>query len=308
MSKTVYKYILEVLKEGSFSKAADKLYIAQPSLSRSIIDLENRLGVKIFDRSKKYIILTPAGERLVSYIEKLQQLESELMADLEAIKGLDNHAINVGVISWELPVFLPKIIQEFKNNYPNIEINLSINHSVKLEELLVKDDLDVAIINGPANNKNLEYLEIYSSNIIIIANRDSELVKRLNISKENKSVNNIVRMKDIEHENFILLRGNTRLGQLSRTILHHSYGADPKSIIDVANVNSAINMVSIGMGLSFIPDLFVNSEGIAEENVCFFSIDKSNFQLPLWIIFKKDKSQNPGIKNFIDFVYQNYKA
>lgn len=308
MNKTIYKYILEILKEGSFSKAADNLYISQPSLSRSIIDLENRLGVKIFDRSKKYIVLTPAGERLVSYIEKSQQLEMELLSDLEAMKKLDSQAINVGVISWKLPVFLPRIIQEFKNNYPNVEINMSINHSVKLEGQLVKDDLDVAIINGPANNKSLEYLELYSSNIIIIANNDSKLVKRLNISKENKADGNIIHMKDIEHENFILLRENTRFGQLSRNILHHYYGAEPKNIIDVANVNSAINMVSIGMGLSFIPDLFVKSGSIDQDNTCYFSIDKSNFKMPLWIIFKKDKAKEPNIKNFIDFVYQNYKT
>lgn len=69
------KYIIEIAKERSFSKAAEKLYIAQPSLSRYIINLEDKLGVKIFDRSKMPLEITEAGEKLIEYIYKCRELE-----------------------------------------------------------------------------------------------------------------------------------------------------------------------------------------------------------------------------------------
>ncbi len=306
MDKVIYQYILEILKERSFSKAASNLYIAQPSLSRAIINFENKLGVKIFDRSKNHIEITPAGEKIVSYIQMLQQLEKELVSDLELIKNANNRAINIGVISWKLPVFLPRVVPEFSARYPNIKVNLSINHSLKLESQLINDDLDIAIINGPIQNNSLKYLMLYSSNIVIIANSDSKLGKTFDLPGEKKDANKTIKMKDIANEDFVLLRNNTRIGQLSRNILHH-YNIEPKNIIDVANVNSAIEMVSIGMGLSFIPDLFVKSEAIDKENICHFSIDKSSFKLPLLIVYKEDSMQNPNIKNFVDFVYNNYK-
>lgn len=305
MNKPVYEYILEIAKEGSFSKAANNLYISQPSLSRTIINLENKLGVEIFDRSKINIQLTIAGEKLVEYIQKSNALEKEFLSEIELIKCSKNQEINIGVISWKVPIFLPKIIPDFKTNFPNIKVNLTIDDSLSLENMLEKDELDVAIINGPVYNKNLEYRKLYSSNIIVMTNNNSNIFKE-QLKTNNKISDKNLNLKDFENETFVILKADFRLGQIARNIFHN-YNINPKNILEVANVNLAINMISIGMGISFIPDSFVKNNIIEDQNLCFFSLDKRDFELPLVVTYKKKKSNYASIKNFINFVYENYK-
>lgn len=305
-NKTIYKYILEILKEGSFSNAAENLYISQPSLSRAIINYEKKLDTKIFDRSGKTIKLTLEGEKVLVFLHEYEQLENKLYADIRTMKSINNENknIDIGIISWKVPIFLPKIVPEFKKTYPDIKTTLTINNSVTLENLVANDDLDVAIINGPIRNENLESLELYTSNLVIVANKN---ISDNYITMGNKNnTYQVINPKDLENENFILLRDYTRLGQITRNILYHNNVTSP-TIIDVDNANSAIEMVNVGIGFTFIPEYLAKTGNIDVENINVFTIDKSTYSVPLVIAYKKHKIKNSSINSFIDFVYTNYK-
>lgn len=307
MIRIIYQYILEILKEGSFSGAANNLYISQSSLSRTIINYEKKLNTKIFDRTSNPIVLTLAGEKVLEYLQKSNELEKKLQLELKLFnsQGNDDYVVKIGIISWKVPIFLPKIIPEFRKMFPDIESTLTINDSVSLENLVSEDKLDVAIVNGPIKNKNLSSRELNTSKLVIIASDEisSKIGRKLDRGNDYRTVN----PKDIDNENFILLREDTRVGYISRSILNH-FNVQPGNIIDVDNLNSAINMVYVNIGFTFVPEYLVLNNSIDISKINIFTLDKSNFTLPLVITYKKDKINNPNIKRFVDFVFENYKV
>lgn len=304
MDKIYYQYIKEIIKEGSFSKASNNLYISQPSLSRSILTLEKKLGIHIFDRSKPHLELTLEGEKYLNYLEKSINLKNEFIEEVNILNNSKSREINIGVIPWKSPVFLPRIIPDFKIKYPNIKVNLTMDNSTNLENLLEKDELDAVVIIGPINNNSLEFREIYSSNIVIMTNKDSRINKEFNKSNDILS-NKKLKMKELENENFVLVKNNVRYGRVTRNIFHQ-FNINPKNIFEVANLDYAINMVSIDMGLSFIPECYAKNNAVQYQNICFFPIDESKVELNLIVVYKKENKDYPTVKNFINFVYNNY--
>lgn len=277
------RYIIEIAKQKSFSKAAEKLYIAQPSLSRYIINLEDRLGIEIFDRSKFPIEITEAGEKLIEYIYKFRELEGELMSELSRLKNNDDKTeVRIGIVPWRIPVFLPKIIPVFTKTYPNINVVLTEDVSPKLENLVLDDRIDVCVINGPVINKNLEFQQLSSENIILVVPRNSKIALDNYDFNKNQYLNSYIDIKALEKEKFILLNENFRLGKISRQIFKH-HNIYPKDIIEVSHMNTAISMSSVGLGLTFMPESGVNRQTSEDNSPLYFSIGEPSFDFPLVI-------------------------
>lgn len=306
MKNLIYEYILEILKLGSFSKAADNLYISQPSLSRAIKSYESKLGIRIFSRAGNKISLTPAGEVLLKYLDNVQQLEKKLKLDLKAVTTIDsaNDVLNIGIISWKVPLFLPKIIPEFQTDFPEIKVAPTITDSVSLENKLNHDLLDVAILNGPITSKKLSSVELYNSKLMVLAN-NSVAVKYLPKKTSGPGKYPILKLKEIEAERLILLNEGFRIDLLTKRMFKH-FGVVPQNVIRVDSINSAISLVNVDMGLTFIPEYFIRNNMIDLTINSVFEIEKSSFSLPLNIVFKPENLLNPTIKSFIDYVYERY--
>lgn len=135
----LYKYFYEVAKYKSYTQAATNLYVSQPSLSYSIKSLENQLGYKLFERTNNKLELTTNGKKL---FETLQPMVNELMK-IESIPKIKNKRIGV-LAAWSV-TSLPKILFEFSNEYPNIEIEYITGDNESLANFLEKGDVDLII-------------------------------------------------------------------------------------------------------------------------------------------------------------------
>lgn len=300
------KYIIEIAKERSFSKAAEKLYIAQPSLSRYIINLEDKLGVKIFDRSKMPLEITEAGEKLIEYIYKCRELEREFLSEINRIKNKKSETeISIGIVPWRIPVFVPKIIPAFSEAYPNINVVITEDVSPNLENDVLNDKIDVCIINGPVINKNLEFHKLSSEKLILLVPKNSKVAADNYDFDKNQYKNSYIDIKSLENEKFVLLKENFRLGQISREIFKH-HNINPKNIIEVSHMSTAMSMSSAGLGFTFIPESGIDRLSSGNNCLCF-SIGQPSFGFPLVIAYKKEKYNNPNVRKFIDFVRENYK-
>ena len=134
------KYVYEVYKTRSFSKAAANLYISQPSLSATIKKIEARLGTPIFDRSTSPIMLTECGEKYIHYVEHLMDMENEFenyLNDFEALSNLFASYV------------LPPLLSGFMGKYPSIEVKMTESTTGDLEKQLFSGSLDLVIDNYP---------------------------------------------------------------------------------------------------------------------------------------------------------------
>lgn len=303
MDEIKLDYIMEIARQKSISKAAKNLFIAQPSLSRYVINLEKRLGVKLFDRSHAPLELTEAGHLMVRYIQQSEALKENFFNELEEHKESACTEIKIGVVPWRMPVFLPKIVPEFMSKHHNVNVIIKEGVSQDLETAVLADQIDACVVNGPQNNQSLEYRVLNYEKIVLAVPRNSEVAKN-NYDFAN-DIYRPVDLRSLKNEAFILLVEQYRLGLLSRKIFK-SRGIMPSHITYVSNMNTALSMSAVGLGLTFMPESGIERPFDGCESPLYFSIGEPEFGFPLIIAFKKGKNLNQHLMEFIDFVCSNY--
>lgn len=158
-----------VVTEGSFTRAAKSLGISQPAVSQNIAELENEISDKLFIRRKKdnTLILTDKGKILFQYAKRLLHLYTSLNNELVPEYGYETEHLRISTTPILSKYFLPNILQEFKNSFPQIEVSLSTEDNSIIIEKVKDDEIDVGIINLkevesiPPELKKIPFLNIY---------------------------------------------------------------------------------------------------------------------------------------------------
>ena len=148
-------YIETVWQKGSFSKAAQALYLTQPALSLAIQKVENEIGMPLFDRSKKPLALTEAGQIYLDHIRQVKALEEERKNRLYDITSMQRGLIRIGATSYLISHILPPVLQMFHQKYPKIRLQIWEAGSFELREMLIEQQLDVIFISRV--DKDLPY-------------------------------------------------------------------------------------------------------------------------------------------------------
>lgn len=139
------KYVYEVYKERSFSKAAQNLYISQPSLSNKIKKVEAKVGAALFERNTIPLRLTDCGEKYIECAKQIMEIEHSFADYLYNADKLKTGRITIGGSQFFISFILPSILEVFKQKYPQVDIVISEASSVALEEQLFNGSLDLAV-------------------------------------------------------------------------------------------------------------------------------------------------------------------
>lgn len=155
------KYVLAVAQHRNFTRAAQSVFVTQPTLSMQIQKLEEELDVQIFDRSQKPIGLTETGEKLVEQARSIVD-ESERMQDIiDQAKGFIGGDFTVGIIPTVMPTLLPMFLKTFIDRYPRVRLHIKELTTQAILEGLEKGTLDAAIAATPLNNDRVKEWVLY---------------------------------------------------------------------------------------------------------------------------------------------------
>ncbi|MEZ0364882.1 LysR family transcriptional regulator [Mycobacterium sp. pUA109] len=169
------KYFLRIADEGSISRAAAVLGIAQPALSRQVRQLEEELGVALFRRTARGVELTDEGEQLrASTAAPLRQLELA-MQWVGSPWGRVERALSVGMPAPVASVLAAPLMTRLKGVFPKVNIRVTVADSVHLVEKMLKDDLDFAVLHGPPPDERLFYRDIVAEHPVLVGGPDSDL-------------------------------------------------------------------------------------------------------------------------------------
>ena len=146
---------LEVARQQSFSRAAEKLYRTQPAISAQIRVLEMECGQKLFDRLGRRIYLTRSGEILLEYGEKLVALHRETLQRVREAHGKANGKLAVGANEATCLYVLPQVFAEFKRNCPEVAISIYRNFSRKILQKMAESQIDLGIVTLPVSQKKI---------------------------------------------------------------------------------------------------------------------------------------------------------
>ena len=141
------KYIYEVYREKSFSKAAQNLYISQPSLSARVKKVEKEIGFPLFDRSTSPLQLTEVGEVYIKAAEEIFQIEQRVENYINNLTTLKTGSLSLGASTLFAGYVLPPIVTDFKKKFPDVDIQITEGNTTLLESLLSNNSVDFVIDN-----------------------------------------------------------------------------------------------------------------------------------------------------------------
>lgn len=255
-----FEYVLAINEEKSFSKAAKKLFISQPSLSQYINRLESQMGVTIFDRNTIPLSLTYEGELYIKAVNDIINIVDNLHKEFDDVSSIKKGRINIGLTPSKANNPLPAILPVFKKEYPGIELKITEENSSVLEDMLLRGQVDLCMMNLPIKSKGIEYEPIIKENLYLAA--PPEFVPRH--TTHNDTPYPQIDIKDLSDEQFIFLHPSQRLRQIADAVFSKA-NIKPHVLLETSGIETALRLSAAGMGFCLVPEFSVKYAGLTKQ-------------------------------------------
>jgi len=189
MSDRRLKVFHTVARLLSFTKAAEELHMTQPAVTFQVRQLEEYFNTRLFDRTHNKVSLTPAGERVSEFAERIFDLYSEMESSVRDLTGEISGALTIGASTTIAEYMLPALLGEFKNRYPDINLRLKVSNSEGIVSMVEHNVIDLGVVESPVSNKNLIVEVCHNDQLVVVAAPDHDLVKRGSKVKASDIVN-----------------------------------------------------------------------------------------------------------------------
>lgn len=306
------KYVYEVYKERSFTKAAQNLYISQPSLSARIKKIEEIIGEPLFDRSTTPLQLTEVGKVYIEAAEEITQIEQRVENYINDLAGLKTGNLAVGASTLFAAYVVPSLITQFNQKFPDVHIQLIEGNTAELEEMLGSNALDFVIDNYHYDSI-LYNKELYCEENILLA-----VPKHFAVNEELGMYQ--LSYKNIKNKNYLsrkypavplgrfadlpfimLTQGNdtrTRGDRLCRNV-----GFKPNIVLEFNQQSTAYMASSTQLGATFISDILV-SQLPTFENLVYYKLDGEEAKRKVFFYYKTHKYKIRVMEEFIRMMHE----
>lgn len=310
------EYVYEVYREKSFSKAAQNLYISQPSLSARIKKIEELTGFPLFDRSTSPLQLTEVGEAYVKASEEIFQIEQKMENYINNLSTLKMGNLSIGASNLFAAYVMPALITDFKQNYPDINIRITEGNTAQLETMLSNNSLDF-VIDNYRYDSTMYNKELYCRENILLAVpkrfAENEKLERYQLSYDdikNKKYTDdhsaAVPLKELSALPFIMLTpGNDTRIRGDR--LCREAGFHPDIILELNQQSTAYMAASTQLGATFISDILV-SQLPSFENLVYYKLGGKSAEREVFFYYKNHKYKTRIMAEFLAFMYRTNQA
>ncbi|MEI7024478.1 LysR family transcriptional regulator [Paenibacillus sp. y28] len=244
-------YTVQIAQEKNFSRAAEKLHIAQPSLSQQLSKLEKEIGVLLFRRSTNSVELTHAGALFVDRAQKIIDMVGQLKKEMEDISQMRKGRLSVGSLPMTGAHILPLVLPVFQARYPEIEIALVEETSANLEALTASGQTDISLLSLPLEENVLSYESIIEEEICLAIPPQHRLAA---------AGCGPVELAELAAEPFIVLKQGQGFRQIALDLCAQA-GFAPDIVFESSNIETVQSLVAAGMGIAFVPQMVARSKG-----------------------------------------------
>jgi DNA-binding transcriptional LysR family regulator len=178
MSDRRLKVFHTVARLLSFTKAAEALHMTQPAVTFQVRQLEEYFNTRLFDRTHNKVSLTPAGERVAEFAERIFDLYSEMENTVRDLTGEIRGALTIGASTTIAEYMLPALLGEFKHQYPDINLRLKVSNSEGIVSMVEHNVIDLGLVESPVSNKNLIVEVCHDDQLVVVTAPGHELEKR----------------------------------------------------------------------------------------------------------------------------------
>lgn len=281
------KIFIMVADTGKMSLAAEQMFLSQPTVSQAIRELEEYYEVLLFERLSKKIYITPEGERLLTEARQVVSLFDQMN---ERIHGKGKQVkLKIGAtVTIGSSIMIP-VLRAYRNLHPDAEIEVFINNTKKMEESLLKSQLDFAFVEGEIKNKDLLVEPVITDNLVLVCGREHPFYVRENVSIE-----------ELENETFILREEGSGTRELF------------ESYMKECNINIKIGWSCItpeaikkavieGLGITVISGRLVEDEA-EEGKLHVIKLQEGQWNRNFSMVYHKNKYLSNEIVGFFETV------
>ena len=287
------QYFKIVAKEQHMTRAAEKLLISQPALSKSIANIENELGVPLFDRHGRSIQLNRFGEMFLQSVDIILTEYDKIMREFGDITKPGHGEVSLGFIHSLGTEVVPELMAVVPNYFPNMEFSLTQASSLTLLKRLEEGVLDLCLSQEFTSKLiEIEWIELWQEELFVIVPSTHLLAQKDEIN-----------LSEIKGEPFISIKRGNSLRQNVDELLK-SVGITPKTAFAGEEMHTVAGFVGAGLGVSMIPDI----KGIDEYKVKKLRVTSPNCSRSIGIAWTKNRYLSPAANEFKDFLIEYFKG
>jgi DNA-binding transcriptional LysR family regulator len=278
------RYFIEVARSLHVRRAAERLHIAQPALTQNIQHLESELGVELFHRESRHLRLTEAGQVFLAEAEQsLHQFDHAQKTAQRAARG-EVGKLFLGFQSTAGLSLIPNLLQNFRTEFPEVEVTLIESGSTAQKRALRSGEIDIGLIYGPPD-AGFAYRQLEPESLVIVLPEDHPL-----------AVKDSVALAELAQEVFILPSSS------AAEVLHHAVmtecadaGFQPKKVQEITTAQTALGLVSAQFGVSILP---ASVQVLVRRGVTLRPIRDSRIKVGLTFLWMED-SRSPVVANLV---------
>jgi len=275
------KMILAILREGSFTAAAKALQITQPTLSQTVRQIETQLGEAIFVRGKTPIQLTQAGELYVHAARRIIQTETQLHEAITMLHGRTEGTLRIGVMNQRSNELLPQIIPDFFAAYPGVRLDIHEADAAQLEQLLLNDELDMALFSSEKQHSKLEYRQIASEEVVLITGKKTPLAQRI-------PSGTTIGLREAEHERFVLPPVNNVHRRFFDSLLD-SCSVNPNTQIICDGVVTAMRLCANSNLVALVPFISLLCDSASMQRLAHYHLGTDAYLPPVYMAYSREQ-------------------
>ena len=242
------RYFVAVAEEGSFSRAAAKVRVAQPSLSQQIRKLEAEVGQPLFDRLPRSVVLTEAGRCLIDYARQILASIGDARRCVDEFKDEVAGRLAVGAIPTIAPYVLPELVGKFQKHYPEVTLEIVEDVTDGIARRVEAGELDVALASTCQQSPTLRRESLGSEPLLALVPKGHPLAKKT-----------LVAMDDLKSQRFLLLHEMHCLSQQVNHLLA-ARRLRPEIALAGSQLGTIANMVAAAIGVSIVPQMMVKHQ------------------------------------------------
>src|SRR6202043_3619306 len=276
---------LEVARQGSFSRAGEKVFRSQSAVSAQIRQLEQEYGDRLLDRSGKTVKLTPAGQVFFEYAERLKNLRDESLVAVATHSSTPPGPLRVGPNEVSCLYVLPEVFAEYCRRYPPVQINIYRNFSYKITEKLENGTTEVGILPFPIQSPSLEIQPIFRDKLMLMVSPNNRLAKHKTAAVRDT----------VKHPILLPKTGHTRrlLDKLFRP-----HRDELQVRMELPSIGMIKSFVAADLGVSLISASFARDE-VASGRVKLIDLEDVELFRELGLAYRRDRTLSCATTAFI---------
>ena len=294
MEYKAFQYVLKIAELGNLTKAANELYVSQPSLSHYIARVEQEVGTPLFQRGVSPMRLTPAGEKYAETARMILALDKRMQQDIADIVDQKTGIIMLGMSHARASYLLPHLMPEFHRKYPGVDIRTTEARSDLLETYLAKGTCDLGVMPLPLSGKNdLESEVLFREELLLVSGKELP-------HETDESGREYTDLSVCQDAEFTLLKkGHGIRTALEAIFMEH--GVRTGHVFETTSNETAYRLATVGMGLSIVPESSIILSA-AVEKPYVYSISEKGLFWDIAAVYRSRDYLTEGQKYLVDLM------